>query len=100
MRNLDDFRKTVRRDNRPANAGFNRFCPLQKRMRTVDFRILAITEAPGLALIYPQNEDAYQYLTEETNMTTLQNGAAPIERERVGDWMSDAGWAHFDCAYV
>nr|BDD47427.1 hypothetical protein 5 [Pelagibacteraceae bacterium] len=68
-------------------------------MRTVDFKILAITEAPGLALIYPQNEDAYVYLTEEANMTTLNNGAAPIERERVGDWMSDAGWAHFDCAY-
>lgn len=69
-------------------------------MRTVDFRIVAITEAPGLALIYPQNEDAYQYLTEETNMTTLNDGAAPIDRSRLGDWISDAGWAHFDCAYA
>ena len=33
-------------------------------------------------------------------MNTLQNGAAPIERERLGDWISDAGWAHFDCAYL
>jgi len=69
-------------------------------MRTVDFKIVGITEAPGLALIYAQNEEAYRYLTDETNMQTLQNGAAPIQRERVGDWMSDAGWAHFDCAYL
>ena len=69
-------------------------------MRTVDFKIITITEAPDLALIYPQNEEAYNYLTEETNMTTLNNGTAPIYRERVGDWMSDAGHAHFDCEYV
>ena len=69
-------------------------------MRSVDFKIVAITEAPGLALIYAQNEEAYQYLIDETDMNTLQNGAAPIERERLGDWMSDAAWAHFDCAYL
>jgi hypothetical protein len=69
-------------------------------MRSVDFKILAITEAPGLALIYAQNEEAYQYLIDETNMQTFRDGSAPIYREEVGDWMSDAGWAHFDCAYL
>ena len=66
-------------------------------MQTVDFKIVAISQTPGVALIYPQNEDAYIYLTDEADMNTFQDGSAPIEHSRVGDFISDCGWDHFAC---
>jgi len=65
----------------------------------VDFRIVGITEVPSLSLIYAQNEDAFNYLTDELDMAYLQDGSCPIDRSRVGDFISDSSFAHMTCSY-
>lgn len=48
----------------------------------------------------PQNEDAYNYLTEEADIAVLADGTAPLFTDNVGDFISDAGWAHLSTSYV
>ena len=47
----------------------------------------------------PLNESALDYLTDEADMTTLRDGSAPLSIDNVGDFISDAGHAHFACDY-
>ena len=67
---------------------------------TYDFQIVSVSGTPGISLVYPQNEDAYNYLVEEARLSTFEDGSAPIYRHRAGDFISDAGHAHFACEYV
>lgn len=67
---------------------------------TFDFQIVANTSIPGLSLVLPQNEDAYNYLTEEAELAVLADGTAPLFTDNVGDFISDAGWAHLSTSYV
>jgi len=67
---------------------------------TFDFQIVANTSIPGLSLVMPQNEDAYNYLTEEAELAVLADGSAPLFTDNVGDFISDAGWAHLSTSYV
>ncbi len=67
---------------------------------TFDFQIVANTSIPGLSLVMPQNEDAYNYLTEEADIAVLADGTAPLFTDNVGDFISDAGWAHLSTSYV
>ena len=68
-------------------------------MQSVDFTVVSNTSVPGISLVYAQNEDAYNYLCNE-EITVLPNGSAPIDTQSVGDFISDAGWEHFECALV
>ena len=65
-----------------------------------DFQIISKAEVPGLSLIIAQNEDAFSYLTDELQYTTLKDGSAPVWKETVGDFISDAEQAHLCCEYV
>ncbi len=65
-----------------------------------DFQIISKSEIPGISLIVAQNEDAFSYLTDELNYTTLTDGSAPVFPETVGDFISDAEHAHLCCEYV
>lgn len=65
-----------------------------------DFQIISKSEIPGISLIVAQNEDAFSYLTDELNYSTLTDGSAPIFPETVGDFISDAEHAHLCCEYV
>ena len=67
---------------------------------TYDFEIVSVSGTPGVSLVYPQNEDAYNYMVDEANLSTFGDGSAPIYRHRAGDFISDAGHAHFACQYV
>ena len=67
---------------------------------TFDFQIVANTSIPGLSLVMPQNEDAYNYLTEEADIAVLADGTAPLFTDNVGDFISDAGWAQLSTSYV
>jgi hypothetical protein len=67
---------------------------------TFDFQIVANTSIPGLSLVLPQNEDAYNYLTEEAELAVLADGSAPLFTDNVGDFISDAGWAQLSTSYV
>ena len=64
-----------------------------------DFQIISNTAVPGLSLVMPLNEQAYDYLTDEANMATLKDGSAPLSIDNVGDFISDAGHAHLACDY-
>jgi len=67
---------------------------------TFDFQIVSNTSIPGLSLVMPQNEDAYNYLTEEADIAVLADGSAPLFTDNVGDFISDAGWAQLSTSLV
>ena len=48
----------------------------------------------------PMNEQAYSYITNELEYTTLKDGSAPVFNEVVGDFICDAEAAHLSCEYV
>ena len=65
-----------------------------------DFEIIDRSDVPGISLIVARNEDAYRYLHDETDLPILDDGTAPLAIEYVGDFISDASWAHLCCEYV
>ena len=67
---------------------------------TFDFEIISNTSIPGLSLVMPQNEDAYNYLTLEADLDVLADGSAPLFTDNVGDFISGAGWAQLSTSYV
>jgi len=67
---------------------------------STDFQIIAYTDVPGISLVIAQNEDAFSYLTEEENMAYLSDGSVPLATDKVGDFISDAEWAHMSSALV
>ena len=66
---------------------------------TFDFTIVDSNIA-GIRQVVPQNEDAFRYLLDETHLTIFQDGTTALFDERVGDFISDAGWAHLSCKMV
>lgn len=67
---------------------------------TFDFQIIADTDVPGISLVIAQNEDAFSYLTEEEDMAYLSDGSVPLATDKVGDFISDAGWDKYSCELV
>ena len=67
---------------------------------SVDFQIITETDVPGISLVVAQNEDAFSYLTEEEELTYLKDGSVPLATDQVGDFISDAEWAHLSSALV
>ena len=65
---------------------------------TADFQLISTTQVPGVVLVMPMNEDAFSYLTDEALLSTLSDGSAPLATEKLDDFVSDAGKAHFYCA--
>ena len=65
---------------------------------TFDFEIIA-SNISGVSQVIPQNEDAYNYLVEETLYTVFQDGTTALFDERCGDFISDASHAHLSCLY-
>ena len=66
---------------------------------TFDFKIVGSNIA-GISSIEPQNEDALDYLVNEAHMTVFQDGSAALFDDRIGDFISDAGWAHLSTELV
>ena len=64
-----------------------------------DFTIVSNQPIAGVFVV-SNNEDAYQYITEELDYHTLSDGSAPLFIEAVGDFISDAEDAHLSCNYV
>ena len=67
---------------------------------TYDFTIVSDSFIDGLSLVMPMNEEAYSYITDELEYTTLKDGSAPVFNEAVGDFICDAEAAHLSCEYV
>ena len=55
---------------------------------------------PGLSLIVAQNEDAFTYLTDDEEFTYLKDGSVPLDTDRIGDFISDAGWKGYNSELV
>ena len=53
---------------------------------TFDFQIIS-TEIPGVSLVMSMNEDAFSYITEECDLATLPNGAAPLADTKVAHFL-------------
>lgn len=63
-----------------------------------DFQIIE-SNIPGVSQVVPQNEDALNYL-HEAHLTVFKDGTTALFDERIGDFISDAGWAHMACELV
>ena len=66
---------------------------------TYDFQIVE-SNILGVSQVVPQNEDAFRYLVEEAHFSTFNDGSAALFNENVGDFISDAGYAHLCCELV
>ena len=66
---------------------------------TFDFTIVD-SNISGISQIVPMNEEAYNYLVEEAHLTTFSDGSAALFDDSVGDFISDAGYAHLCCELV
>ena len=66
---------------------------------TFDFQIFD-TDLCGIKQIVPQNEEALDYLIEETHFSVFQDGSSVLFDENVGDFISDASHAHLCCEYA
>ena len=64
-----------------------------------DFKIVG-SNISGISQIIPLHEDALNYLTEEVQYTVFKDGSAALWDENVGDFISDAGYAHLCCDLV
>ena len=65
-----------------------------------DFEIIDCSrDLQGISLIVARNEDAFRYLTDEADLPIMDDGTAPLPTEYVGDFISDASWAHLCCEY-
>lgn len=66
---------------------------------TFDFTIVSSGIA-GISHVVPQNEEALEYLVEEAHMSVFKDGSAALFSDKVGDFISDAGYAHLCCDYA
>ncbi len=66
---------------------------------TFDFKIHS-SDINGVTQVQPLNEDALNYLVDEVQFTVMADGTAPLFEDAVGDFISDASWAHLCCEYV
>ncbi len=65
-----------------------------------DFTINEDTFVRGIALIHPNHEDAYNFMTDECHLQVMANGSAAVEMESIGDFISDAGQSYLTCEYI
>ena len=73
---------------------------VQPHLASFDFEIASNTLVPGVTLIMPMNEQAFDFVADECDYTVLQDGSVPLFSETVGDFISDAESAHLSCNYI
>ena len=65
---------------------------------TYDFQLLN-AGVPGMSLVMSMNEDAFSFITDEADMTTIANGSAPLDNNRLSEFIETAERAHFACDF-
>ena len=53
-----------------------------------------------MSLVMSMNEDAFSFITDEVDMTTIANGAAPLDNSRLSDFIDIAERAHLSCDFA
>ena len=65
---------------------------------TYDFKLLS-SGVSGMSLVMPMNEEAFESITEEFDMTVLSNGSAPLDNSRLSEFVHLAECAHLACDF-
>ena len=55
---------------------------------------------PGMSLVMSMNEDAFETITGEFDMTCVAGGGAPISNARLSEFVHLAESAHFCCDFA
>jgi hypothetical protein len=63
-----------------------------------DFTLIS-SGVPGMSLVMPQNEEAFDTITGEFDMTVISNGGAPLDNSRLSDFVHLAERAHLACDF-
>ena len=66
---------------------------------TYDFQLLN-SGVPGLSLVMSMNEDAFSFITDEADMITIADGSAPLDNNRLSEFIKTAERAHFACDFA
>ena len=64
---------------------------------TFDFKIIGQTGIPKISLIEAQNEQAFNFITNEECLAILPDGSAPVCNSSIGDFIEDAENAQLSC---
>ena len=65
---------------------------------TYDFKLLS-SGVPGMSLVMSMNETAFDTITGEFEMTTIADGSAPLDNNRLSDFVHLAESAHLCCDF-
>ena len=65
---------------------------------TYDFQLLS-SGVPGMSLVMSMNEDAFETITGEFDMTTIADGSVPLDNSRLSDFVHLAERAHLACDF-
>lgn len=65
---------------------------------TYDFKLLS-SGVQGMSLVMPMNEEAFDSITDEFDMTVLPNGSAPLDNTRLSEFVHLAESAHLACDF-
>jgi hypothetical protein len=66
---------------------------------TYDFQLLS-SGVPGMSLVMSMNEDAFETITGEFEMTTIADGSVPLDNSRLSEFVHLAERAHFACDFA
>jgi hypothetical protein len=53
----------------------------------------------GMSLVMSQNEQAYDFLSDELDMMTISDGSAPLDNNRLSSFAQLAESAHLACDF-
>ena len=67
---------------------------------TFDFKIIGQTKIPGISLIEAQNEEAFNFITDEEALAILPDGSAPVFNTSLENFIEDAEQAQLCCVYA
>ncbi len=65
---------------------------------TYDFKLLS-SGVPGMSLVMPMNESAFESITGEFDMTVISDGSAPLDNSRLSEFVHLAESAHMVCDF-
>ena len=63
-----------------------------------DFRLLN-SGVPGMSLVMSYNEDAFEFITDEAELTTISDGSAPLDNKRLSEFVQLAEQAQLCCDF-
>jgi hypothetical protein len=66
---------------------------------TYDFQLLN-SGVPGMSLVMSMNEDAFSFITDEVDMTTIADGSVPLDNSRLSSFVETAESAHLCCDFA